>query len=177
MKTTKVLLQFTSVIISSILFNLSPALSQKNSLINLNLSSDKFNHQIINIEQYNVPNINKEEDYSTTDIDNFSQEYSQGKIDFNNVTDVNQLQDISPNHWAYEALRNLIEKYRCISASGDNFNGDIDSIAERPLTRYEFAAALNTCLSRIESLIANSQDNLVEYEDLTVLDRLQREFV
>jgi len=171
MRTERIVLQFTSVIISSILFNLSPALAQKNSLINLNLSEDKNNHQIINIEQYNFHNINKEEDYSATDIDNFSQKYSQGKIDFNNVTDVNQLQDISPNHWAYQALRSLIEKYGCISVSGDNFNGD------RPLTRYEFATTLNSCLTRIESLIANSQDNLVQLEDLTVLDRLQREFV
>ena len=171
MRTERIVLQFTSVIISSILFNLSPALSQKNSLINLNLSEDKNNHQIINTQQYNFPNINKEEDYSTTDIDNFSQKYSQRKIDFNNVTDVNQLQDISPNHWAYQALRSLIEKYRCISVPGDNFNGD------STITRYEFASTLNTCLTRIESLIANSQDDLVQLEDLTVLDRLQREFV
>ena len=171
MRTERIVLQFTSVIISSILFNLSPALAQKNSLINLNLSEDKNNHQIINTQQYNFPNINKEEDYSTTDIDNFSQKYSQRKIDFNNVTDVNQLQDISPNHWAYQALRSLIEKYRCISVPGDNFNGD------STITRYEFASTLNTCLTRIESLIANSQDDLVQLEDLTVLDRLQREFV
>ncbi|MEL6166158.1 MAG: iron uptake porin, partial [Cyanobacteria bacterium J06628_3] len=71
----------------------------------------------------------------------------------------------------YQALRSLIEKYGCISVSGNNFNGN------RPLTRYEFAAIFNSCLSRIENLIANSTNDLVKYEDLTVLDRLQREFV
>lgn len=176
MKTRKNVLQFTSVIISTILFHLSPALAQNNPQINSDLSDDKDSYQIINSEQYNFlsinnKNIHNEKNYPTTDINNFVQKYSQGQIDLNNVTDVNQLQDISSEHWAYEALRNLIEKYRCINVSGDNFNGD------RTLTRYEFAATFNTCLNRIESLIANSGDNLIQLEDLTVLDRLQREFV
>ena len=177
METRIIVLQFTSLIISAILFNLSPALAQeivfnnsKDARISLDLSDEKDVDNNINVREYKLPNFNREKDYPTTDINDFYQKYSQLQIDLDSVTDANQLQDISPEHWAYQALRNLIEKYRCISVSRDNFNGD------RSLTRYEFAAIFNSCLTRIESLIANCQDNLVEFEDLTVLDRLQREF-
>ncbi|MEO1764918.1 MAG: iron uptake porin [Cyanobacteria bacterium J06629_18] len=170
MKTQRIVFQFTLIIIGAILFSLSPSLAQTITQINFDSSNDKDSRSIVNTEEY-FPYINKQKNYPTTDIDDYFQKYSQGQIDFNNVTDVNQLQDISPEHWAYQALRSLIEKYGCISVSGNNFNGN------RPLTRYEFAAIFNSCLSRIENLIANSTNDLVKYEDLTVLDRLQREFV
>ncbi len=35
------------------------------------------------------------------------------------VTNVNQLRDVSPQDWAYEALRNLVETYGCISGYPD----------------------------------------------------------
>ncbi|MDY6900104.1 MAG: iron uptake porin [Cyanobacteriota bacterium] len=171
MEINKIVFQLTSVLISAILFNLSPALAQKNTRLSLYLSDDKDSPNILNAEQYYFYKINQLKDLPTANINNSSQEYSQRQTDLEKVTDVNQLQDVNPEHWAYQALRNLIEKYRCINVSGDNFNGD------RTLTRYEFAATFNTCLSRIESLIANSDDNLIKLEDLTVLDRLQREFV
>jgi len=177
MKIRILVLQFTLVIIGAILFNLSPALAQNNVVeklkdarTSLDSFSDKDTSNIINTEQYNFNKNNSEKDSLTIDINNFTQKYSQGKINFNQVTDVNQLQDIRPEHWAYQALRNLIEKYRCMSVSEGTFNGD------RTLTRYEFAANFNTCLSRIDSLIINYNDNLVNLEDLTVLDRLQKEF-
>ena len=31
------------------------------------------------------------------------------------VTNVNQLRDVSPTDWAYEALRSLVDRYGCIS--------------------------------------------------------------
>ncbi|MEO0840425.1 MAG: iron uptake porin [Cyanobacteria bacterium J06643_5] len=170
MKTQRIVFQFTLIIIGAILFSLSPSLAQTITQINFDSSNDKDSRSIVNTEEY-FPYINKQKNYPTTDIDDYFQKYSQGQIDFNNVTNVNQLQDISLEHWAYQALRSLIEKYGCISVSGNNFNGN------RPLTRYEFAAIFNSCLSRIENLIANSTNDLVKYEDLTVLDRLQREFV
>ena len=58
MQTTKAVLQFNSAIISATLSNLSTALVQKNQRINLDLSDNKNNHQIIKTEQYNFHNIN-----------------------------------------------------------------------------------------------------------------------
>ena len=64
------------------------------------------------------------------------------------VTNVSQLSDVSPGDWAYEALRNLVERYGCIAGYPDGtFRGN------RAMTRYEFAAGLNSCLQQIERLI------------------------
>ncbi|NES67574.1 MAG: carbohydrate porin, partial [Okeania sp. SIO2D1] len=46
----------------------------------------------------------------------------------------------------------------------------------RAMTRYEFAAGLNSCLDRITELIAAATSDLVTREDLAVLQRLQEEF-
>ncbi|MGB3636689.1 MAG: iron uptake porin [Rivularia sp. (in: cyanobacteria)] len=161
-------LPFTSATIGAILLSLSPALAQVNSTdnsINPQISLDSSD------EKDTFDNINSEQNIPATDIDTFNQKYSQGQIYLDKVTGVEQLQDVSPEHWAYEALRSLVEKYDCISVSGGEFNG------ERAISRYEFAAAFNACLTTIEGLIANSSDNLIKLEDLTVLDRVQREFV
>ncbi|MEM7591267.1 MAG: iron uptake porin [Cyanobacteria bacterium P01_A01_bin.83] len=84
------------------------------------------------------------------------------------VTNVNQLRDIAPTDWAYEALRSLVDRYGCISGFGDQtYRGN------KPLSRYEFAAGLNSCLNQIERLIASLEvDNL----DLASIQRLQDEF-
>ncbi|AFY58948.1 Carbohydrate-selective porin, OprB family [Rivularia sp. PCC 7116] len=160
-------LPFTSFIVSVILFNLSPVFAQVNSV------DDSTDFQIsfdLSDEKDVFRSINKQQAHPTKDVDNLNQKYSQRQIYLNKVTDVNQLQDISPEHWAYGALLSLIEKYDCVSVSGNEFNGD------RSVTRYEFAFAFNTCLTTIEALI-NDSSNLQSLEDLTVLDRLQREFV
>ncbi|MDJ0798058.1 MAG: iron uptake porin [Calothrix sp. MO_167.B12] len=87
------------------------------------------------------------------------------------VIDVNQLEDVTPDHWAYEALRNLVEKYRCLNGSGArNFNGN------RAMTRYEFAAGLNTCLLRIRRSLDSLNNKFSSQEDLATLKRLQAEF-
>jgi hypothetical protein len=46
----------------------------------------------------------------------------------------------------------------------------------RALTRYEFAAGLNSCLDRVNELIAASTADLVKKEDLATLQKLQEEF-
>lgn len=85
------------------------------------------------------------------------------------VTNVNQLRDVSPTDWAYEALRSLVERYGCIVGYPDQtFRGN------RALTRYEFAAGLNACLNQIERLIASNEAIL--REDLETLQRLTQEF-
>ncbi|QDZ41008.1 porin [Euhalothece natronophila Z-M001] len=85
------------------------------------------------------------------------------------VNNVNQLEDVSPDDWAFEALRNLVERYGCIAGYPDGtFRGN------QAMTRYEFAAGLNACLQQIEQLIA--ADDQVTEEDLATLERLVQEF-
>ena len=85
------------------------------------------------------------------------------------VTNINQLRDVSPTDWAYEALRSLVDRYGCISGfPNQTYRGD------RPLSRYEFAAGLNSCLNQIERLIASSDS--VNTEDLATIQKLAQEF-
>lgn len=87
------------------------------------------------------------------------------------TTSVSQLSDVRPTDWAFQALRSLIERYGCISGYPDNtFRGN------RTLTRYEFAAALNACLDRVNELIAEATTNAVTQQDILRLQRLQEEF-
>ena len=92
------------------------------------------------------------------------------------VTSVSQLTDVQPTDWAFQALQSLVERYGCIEGYPDRtFRGN------RALTRYEFAAGLNSCLNRITELISasggNSQPNSqVNNADLATIQRLQTEF-
>ncbi|MDR9404331.1 MAG: iron uptake porin, partial [Halothece sp. Uz-M2-17] len=90
--------------------------------------------------------------------------------DSSQVNNVFELKDVSPDDWAFEALRNLIERYGCLAGSPDGrFNGN------RALTRYEFAAALEQCLPQIEDLISNNSREVTE-ADLATLQRLTKNF-
>ena len=75
----------------------------------------------------------------------------------NQITNVDRLKDVSPTDWSYEALRSLSERYGCISGLPDGtFEGD------RPITRNEFAAGLNSCFQQIErSIDSSKQSNLM----------------
>ncbi|MEO1006468.1 MAG: iron uptake porin, partial [Cyanobacteria bacterium J06638_38] len=85
------------------------------------------------------------------------------------VTNVDQLRDVSPADWAYEALRSLVDRYGCIVGYPDQtFRGG------QALSRYEFAAGLNACLNQIERLIASSE--AVLREDIETINRLLQEF-
>ncbi len=85
------------------------------------------------------------------------------------VTNVNQLRDVSPTDWAYEALRSLVDRYGCISGfPNQTYRGN------QALSRYEFAAGLNSCLNQIERLIASQ--GAVGQEDLDTINRLTQEF-
>jgi Carbohydrate-selective porin, OprB family/S-layer homology domain len=97
--------------------------------------------------------------------------YSQPPDVMEEVTSVTDLRDVSPGDWAYEALRSLVEKYRCIAGSGKGtFQGD------RAITRYEFAAALNTCLIKIGRTIYSLSNTFPDREELVVVQRLQADF-
>jgi hypothetical protein len=87
----------------------------------------------------------------------------------NQINNVSQLRDVSPTDWAYEALRSLVDRYGCIVGFPDRtYRGN------QSLSRYEFAAGLNSCLNQIERLIASSET--VTREDLDTIDRLTKEF-
>ena len=84
------------------------------------------------------------------------------------ITNVQQLRDVSPTDWAYEALRSLVDRYGCIAGfPNQTYRGN------QPLTRYEFAAGLNSCLNQIERLIAS---NDIDSTDLATIERLSQEF-
>lgn len=86
------------------------------------------------------------------------------------VTNVNQLRDVSPTDWAYEALRSLVDRYGCIAGfPNQTYRGN------QSLTRYEFAAGLNSCLNQIERLIASSESS-VNPEDIEAINKLNQEF-
>ena len=87
------------------------------------------------------------------------------------VTNVTQLRDVSPGDWAFEALRSLVERYGCIAGYPDGtYRGN------RSMSRYEFAAGLNSCLQQVERLLASGAGNVATKEDLTTLRRLIEEF-
>ncbi len=100
-------------------------------------------------------------------IQNYGNEGNFNSI--NQVTNVNQLQDVSPGDWAFEALRSLVDRYGCIVGYPDQtYRGN------KALSRYEFAAGLNACLNQIERLIASSE--AVLREDIDTINRLLQEF-
>ena len=87
------------------------------------------------------------------------------------VNSVSQLTDVKPTDWAFQALQSLVERYSCIVGYPDKtYRGD------RGTTRYEFAAGLNACLDKIQTLLAAATADLVSKEDLETVKRLQEEF-
>jgi hypothetical protein len=97
--------------------------------------------------------------------------YSQPPDLMEEVTRIEDLRDVSPGDWAYEALRNLVEKYRCIDGSTKGrFEGN------RAISRYEFAAAFNTCLLKIGRIIYSLSNTYPNQEELAVLQKLQTDF-
>ncbi|KAM3093103.1 iron uptake porin [Phormidesmis sp. 146-12] len=87
------------------------------------------------------------------------------------ITSVNQLADVQPTDWAFQALQSLVERYDCITGYPDRaFQGN------RSFTRYEFASGLNACLDRVTALLAANTNSLVQQEDLETLRRLQEAF-
>jgi hypothetical protein len=87
------------------------------------------------------------------------------------VTSIDQLSDVRPTDWAYQALQSLVERYGCIAGYPDGtYRG------QQAMTRYEFAAGLNACLDRINEIIAAGLADVVTREELAAIQRLQEEF-
>ncbi|MBX9258452.1 carbohydrate porin [Desmonostoc muscorum CCALA 125] len=93
------------------------------------------------------------------------------EIEVAQVTSVSQFLDVQPTDWAFQALRSLVEQYGVISGYPDGtYRGN------QAISRYEFAAGLNTVLEQINRLVAEGKANIISPDDLVVLQRLQAEF-
>ena len=104
---------------------------------------------------------------------NFTNNF-QGKIDnislkITQTNNIQQLKDIKPTDWSYQALKDLIERYGCISGFPNRtYRG------EEIISRAEFAAGLNACLNQLETIIANP--TAVPETDVNTVLRLMQEF-
>jgi S-layer homology domain/Carbohydrate-selective porin, OprB family len=77
---------------------------------------------------------------------------------------VDELSDVSPNHWAYQAVKVLIDKYGILSGDPDGkFRGN------RAMTRFEFAAALAALMGQVDRFSLSEVD-------LDTIKRLQQSF-
>ncbi|UKO97885.1 iron uptake porin [Nostoc sp. UHCC 0870] len=110
---------------------------------------------------------------STTDksTDSLPKINQYAQLDAAPVTSVNQLSDVQPTDWAFQALQSLVERYGCLAGYPDGtFQGN------RAMTRFEFAAALNTCIDKVSQRLSADIVDLVTQEDLATLQKLQEKF-
>jgi hypothetical protein len=106
----------------------------------------------------------------TTAVSQMSQTINNDPV-AQNVTSVSQLSDVRPTDWAFTALQSLVERYGVIAGYPDRtFRG------KQALTRYEFAAGLNSALDKVNEIISSGLADKVSKEDLATLQKLQQEF-
>ena len=75
------------------------------------------------------------------------------------VTSINQFNDVFPTDWAYQALSNLIERYGCVAGyPNGTYRGN------RAMTRFEAAALLNACLDRVTEVTDELKRLMKEFE-------------
>jgi len=75
------------------------------------------------------------------------------------VTTMSQLSDVQPSDWSYQALSSLVERYGCVSGFPDGrFQGS------QPISRYEAAALLNSCLDRVSQVTDDLRRLMQEFE-------------
>lgn len=98
----------------------------------------------------------------------------QGTPSLGQVNSVNEFSDVSPSDWAYNALRNVVERYNCIEGFPDStFRGNAT------LTRFEFAAALSSCLRAVEQIAEAGRSDIppeVTRDDLAQLFQIAQQF-
>ncbi|MEB3337129.1 MAG: iron uptake porin, partial [Leptolyngbyaceae bacterium] len=86
-------------------------------------------------------------------------------------TSIDQLADVRPTDWAFQAVQSLAERYGCLAGYPDGtLRGN------QTLTRYEFAAGLNACVDRISSILTATTTDRVSQADLRTLQSLQETF-
>ena len=81
--------------------------------------------------------------------------------DQNPVTSVDELSDIEPGIWYYDAIVNLVEKYQCVAGYPDG-----TFRPRRSISRAEMAVLLNNCLEAVA----------INQEDIETIKALQEEF-
>ena len=81
------------------------------------------------------------------------------------ATSITQFTDVKPGDWAYQALGNLVEKYGCVAGEGNlTFRGG------QPMTRFEAAALLSSCLDRVTEVTDELQRLLNDFsKELSIL--------
>lgn len=94
-------------------------------------------------------------------------------------TPTSELADVSPDHWAYNAIKTLVDKYQVMEGFSDNtFRG------AKYVSRYELAAILAKVMARMEEMVASATGTSptpiippsINPEDLRTISRLQQEF-
>jgi hypothetical protein len=74
--------------------------------------------------------------------------------------------DVDSDNWAAESLQNLNGRYECLQGFPDGtFRGD------EPLTRYQFVAGFEACMSNYDAQLQDRIGELVTKEDLAILFR------
>ena len=147
-------------------FSACPSLAAKKSL------TDNANHSISVPQHSNKLNQQGNDHQSLSNIseDNFaSTQFLVAQHSLAQVNNVDLLRDLSPTDWAYEALVNLTSRYDCIHGFPDRtYRG------KQAISRYDFAAGLNSCLSKLETAIATS--DTISAQDIETLLRLMQDF-
>lgn len=102
---------------------------------------------------------------------NSTAELESSSLPLAQMTRVSQLSDVQPTDWAFAALQSLIQRYGALTGYSDGrFRGD------RPLTRYEFTAALNQFLIQLDQQLVTTREAQLSREDFATLRRLQVEY-
>ena len=86
---------------------------------------------------------------------------------------IRDFSDVYPTDWAYQALAKLVDTYGCVSGFPDGtFRGN------QPMTRFEVAAVLNSCLDSISGKMdmMGEEMKMSAMEDMDTLERLMASF-
>ena len=79
--------------------------------------------------------------------------------------------DVSPNHWSYMSIKNLVNEYKVLGGFPDGtFRGN------RNLTRYEAAAMLMKVMDKVEEIAGKGGKTTMSSGNKADVDRLKKEF-
>ncbi|MDE2701356.1 MAG: iron uptake porin, partial [Gemmatimonadota bacterium] len=83
---------------------------------------------------------------------------------------IRDFSDVYPTDWAYQALAELVDTYGCVAGYPDNtFRGG------QPITRFEMAAILNSCMEAMSAKMGMMDDDIA-MEDKETLEKLASSF-